>query len=363
MKNIGIVGCGNISGIYFSNLHKMFPNVRVRSCADLDPARVQAKCAEYPSVTAATLEELLADPEIDVVLNLSPPAGHYPLAKRILQAGKSVYIEKPLALTRAEGRELLELARAHGLRIGCAPDTFLGAGLQTCLQLIREGAIGQPVGAHAFMMGRGPEGWHPDPEFFYQRGGGPMFDLGPYYLTALVALLGPVRRVTGATRISFPERVIGSGKKKGQRIPVEIPTHVTGVLDFAAGPVATITTSFDVWAAQVPRIEIFGSEGTLSVPDPNTFGGPVKIYRPGPDATWQDVPVTRAYSGNSRGLGLADMVAALESGRPHRASGELAFHVLDIMESIHQASAQNQHLMLDSACAQPEPLSESATFS
>lgn len=356
MKTIGILGCGNISGIYFSNLAKVFKNVRIKSCADLDPARVQAKVAEYPGVQASTLEAMLADPEIDVVLNLSTPPGHYPLAKRILQARKSVYNEKPLVLNRAEGRELLALAKQQGVRIGCAPDTFMGAGLQTCLQLIKEGVIGQPVGAQAFMLGHGPEGWHPDPEFFYQRGGGPMFDMGPYYLTALVAMLGPVRRVTGSARISFPERVIGSEKKRGQRIPVEIPTHVTGILDFAQGAVGTITTSFDVWAAEVPRIEIFGSEGTLSLPDPNGFGGPVRLYKPGKEAVWQEIPVTRPHAENHRGIGLSDMVEALETGRPHRASGELAFHVLDIMTSLHEASLENRHLTLESTCSQPLPL-------
>ena len=355
MKNIGIVGCGNISEIYLKNLGQVLPGVRVTCCADLDPARAQAKADAHPGVAAVTLAAMLADPAVDIVLNLTTPPTHYPLARRVLEAGKSVYNEKPLCLQREESQALLRLAAQRGLRVGGAPDTFLGAGLQTCRQLISEGAIGEPVGAHAFMLGHGPEGWHPDPEFFYKHGGGPMFDMGPYYLTALIALLGPVRRVTGSARISFPTRTIGSKKKNGQLITVEVPTHVTGVLDFAGGAVANLTTSFDVWAASVPRIEIFGSAGTLSLPDPNTFGGPVRLYRAGTSA-WEDVPVTRPYAENSRGLGVADLAAALEQGRPHRASGELAGHVLDIMQSIHEASAQGRHLELTSTCVQPEPL-------
>lgn len=225
--------------------------------------------------------------------------------------------------------------------------------MQTCVELVNAGVIGEPVGAHAFMLCRGHESWHPDPEFYYQRGGGPMLDMGPYYLTALVALLGPVRRVTGSARISFPSRTITSEKKRGKSFPVEVPTHITGVLDFASGAIGTITTSFDVWAAEVPRIEIFGSEGTLSVPDPNTFGGPVRLFKPG-GSGWQDVPVTRSYAENSRGLGVTEMALAMESGRAHRASGELAYHVLDIMTSISEASTQGRHVTLESTCTKPD---------
>jgi predicted dehydrogenase len=207
--------------------------------------------------------------------------------------------------------------------------------------------IGEPVAAVAFMTGHGPEAWHPDPEFFYKPGAGPMFDMGPYYLTALISLLGPIARVTGSTRISFPERTIGSGPKQGQQIAVETPTHVAGVLDFAGGAVATIITSFDVWAANLPRIEIYGSEGSLSVPDPNTFGGPVRI-RLAKDKEWRDVPLTHGYTENSRGLGVADMAGAIREGRPHRASGELAYHVLDVMAAFEEASTAGHHVAITS---------------
>jgi predicted dehydrogenase len=357
MKTVGIVGCGNISGIYFENLCTVFENVRVKSCADLDPERVQAKVTKYPGVKVSTLEAMLADPDIDIILNLTTPQGHYGVAKQALEAGKSVHNEKPLTLSRDEGRELLELAEKHGVLVGGAPDTFLGAGIQTCLRLINEGAIGEPIGAQAFMHGHGHEHWHPDPEFYYQKGGGPMFDMGPYYLTALVALLGPVRRVTGSARISFPTRTISSEKKRGQTIDVEVPTHIAGVLDFVGGAVGTISTSFDVWASDVPRIEIFGSEGTLGVPDPNGFGGPIRI-RKGRAEAWEDVAVSGAYAVNSRGIAVADIAAALEEGRSNRANGKLAYHVLDIMHGIHDASSQERHIHLESTCTRPEALPE-----
>jgi predicted dehydrogenase len=360
MKTVGIVGCGNISGIYFKNLCSVFENIRVKYCADLDPERTQAKVAEYPSVEVSTLETMLADKEIDIILNLTKPQGHYHVAKQVLEVGKSVYNEKPLTLTRKEGLELLELAGKHGVEVGAAPDTFLGAGIQTCLRLINEGAIGEPIGAQAFMHGHGHEHWHPDPDFYYKKGAGPMFDMGPYYITALVALLGPVRRATGSARISFPTRTITSEKKWGQTIEVEIPTHIAGVLDFVAGSVGTISTSFDIWASEVPRIEIFGSEGTLSVPDPNRFGGPIKIRKPRAEE-WEDVPVSGAYAENSRGIGVADMAAGLEEGRPNRANGELAYHVLDIMHAIHDASSQERHVHLESTCAKPQPLPQNQT--
>jgi len=238
--------------------------------------------------------------------------------------------------------------------VGCAPDTFLGGGIQTCRKLIDDGWIGTPVAATAFMISHGHEHWHPSPEFYYQRGGGPMFDMGPYYLTALVSLLGPVRRVSGATRATFPTRTITSKPKHGKVIEVEVPTHVVGVLDFAAGPIATIVTTFDVWSAEVPRLEIYGTEGTLSVPDPNTFGGPVRLRRAGA-TEWQEMPIPFPYTTNSRGVGVADLAHALRSGRPHRAGGELAYHVLEIMEAIHVASDTGAHQLLQTTLERPAP--------
>lgn len=351
---VAIIGCGNISGIYFK-AGSTFDILEIAACADLDVERARAKAKEHGIAKAGTVEEILADPEIEIVINLTIPAAHYDICRRALEAGKHVHTEKPLSLTRDEGKALLDLAAKNGLRVGSAPDTFLGAGLQTCRQLIDEGRIGEPIAATAFMLGHGPEGWHPDPEFFYKVGGGPMFDMGPYYLTALTALLGPISRLTGSARATFPERTIGSGAKKGQKIAVDIPTHVAGVIDYASGPVASIITSFDVWAHKLPCIEIYGAEGTLAVPDPNTFGGPVRV-KPGGPGEWEDVPLTHGYAENSRGIGVADMAYAIRENRPHRASGALGYHVLEAMHGVHDASEQGRHYQMTSTVERPAPL-------
>ena len=348
---IGVIGCGNISDIYLE-AKKKFDILDIVACADLDLERAQAQAQKHNIPKVCTTQELLADPDIEIVLNITIPKAHAEVALAAVAAGKSVYNEKPLTITREDGAKLLQLARRKGVRVGGAPDTFLGAGLQTCRKLIDDGMIGEPVAATAFMLGHGPESWHPSPEFYYEVGGGPMFDMGPYYLTALVSLLGPVRRVTGSARVSFAERLITSQPKYGKKVTVETPTHVVGVLDFAAGAVGTIITSFDVWAHNLPRIEIYGSEGSLSAPDPNTFGGPVRVRRAGANE-WSDVPLAYGYAENSRGLGVADMAHALRSGRSHRANGDLAFHVLDIMHAIHDASSESRHIELKSTCQRP----------
>ena len=352
MSKIGIIGCGTISGIYLKS-PTVFPILDMVACADLDRGRAQAKAEEY-GIQAMSVDELLAHPDIEIVVNLTIPAAHAEVAKAAIARGKSVYSEKPLALNTGDGKAILDAANKAGVLVGCAPDTFLGGGLQTCRKLIDDGWIGTPVAATAFMMSHGHEHWHPSPEFYYQHGGGPMFDMGPYYLTALVALLGPVKRLTGATRTTFPERTITSQPKAGQKIQVEVPTHVVGVLDFAQGAIATIITTFDVWSAELPRIEIYGTQGTLSVPDPNTFGGPVRLRRAG-SSEWQEIPIPFQYTANSRGIGVADMAHALRSGRAHRANGDLAFHVLEIMEKIHVASDQSQHQHLSSTVERPAP--------
>ena len=357
--NVGIVGCGNISGIYLE-AGKKWDILNIVACADIDLSRAQAQAAKYGIAKASGVEELLADPSIDIVINLTVPQAHAEVALAALAAGKSVYNEKPLALDRAQAKQVLDLAREKGLRVGCAPDTFLGGGLQTCRKLIDDGVIGEPIGASAFMMSHGPESWHPNPEFFYQPGAGPMFDMGPYYLTALITLLGPVRRVTGSTRVSFPERVIGSAPLRGEVIKVNTPTHIIGVLDFAAGAIGTIVTSFDVWSSELPRMEIYGSKGTLSLPDPNTFGGPVRVRLAGTQS-WSEVPSAHGYTENSRGLGVADMADAIRTGRTHRANGQLAYHVLDLMHTIHDASRAGRHIEMTSSCERPEPLPEGWT--
>ncbi len=352
--NVGIIGCGNISPIYCKTL-KMMETTELAAVADLRPERARSRAREFEIPRACAVRTLLGDPRIQIIVNLTIPKAHADVARQSLLAGKHVYNEKPLAVTREEGKALLDLAERHKLRIGCAPDTFLGAGLQTARKVIEDGWIGQPVAATAFMMCRGHESWHPDPEFYYQKGGGPLFDMGPYYLTALVHLLGPIRRVTGSARISFPERLITSQPKKGTVIQVETPTHIAGVLDFANGAIATLTTSFDVCAHTHSCIEIYGSEGSMIVPDPNGFGGDVKVKRRGA-SDWSVIPHSHGYAENSRGLGVADMAAALQSGRHHRASGALAFHVLDAMQALLEASDAGQAVVLSSSCAQPAPM-------
>ena len=355
VARVGLIGCGKISGVYLKEA-KNYRMLEIVACTDLDMRRAQACAAEYGVPMVCTVDEMLADPEIEVVLNLTVPQAHGEVASAALAAGKHVYNEKPLALSCQEARRLLEQAQERGLRVGCAPETFLGAGLQTCRKLIDDGWIGQPIGATAFMMGRGPESWHPDPSFFYQPGAGPLFDMGPYYLTALITLLGPIRRVTGSAHISFPERVITSAPQYGTMITVTTPTHVTGVLEFENGAVGNLITSFDVWASELPYIEIYGSHGTLSVPDPDKLGGPVRLRRAGA-TEWSEIPLAFAFTEMyTRGVGLADMVTALRSGRPHRAHGDLAYHVLDTMHAILDASTQGQHIELNSGCPRPAPL-------
>lgn len=351
VTNVGVIGCGNISSAYI-RFSKQYENIRFSAFADLDMSRAQAKAQEYGNgAIACTVDEILADDSIQIILNITIPNAHYEVAKAALLAGKSVYNEKPLTISKEEGKELLDIARQQGLRLGGAPDTFLGAGIQTCRNVIDKGIIGVPVAATAFMMCRGHESWHPDPEFYYQLGGGPMFDMGPYYVTALVNLLGPVSRVSGSARISFNERTITSEKKNGKKIEVEVPTHVVGTLDFKSGAIGTIITSFDVWSHHMPCIEIYGSKGSLLVPDPNNFEGEVKVWTQD-QPEWTTVPLLTERKFTGRSLGVADMAYAIENDREHRANGDLTYHVLAIMHAIHEASVSNQYIQLENILAE-----------
>ena len=352
--HIGVIGCGNISDIYLKNLRDL-ESLEIVAVSDLNEVKAVEKAEKYSIPHVLSVEELLENDAIDLVLNLTIPAAHAEVSLRVLEAGKHVYSEKPLAITLEDGENVLAKAKEKGLFVGVAPDTFLGGGLQTCKKLIEDGAIGEPVAATAFMMGHGPESWHPDPEFFYRVGAGPMFDMGPYYLTALIHLIGPVRRLTGSARITSNERTITSEPKYGQKINVETPTHVAGILDFENGAIGTIITSFDVWGSKTPFLEIYGTNGSLSVPDPNTFGGPVLLRKPG-ETEWTEVAFTHGSLENSRGIGVIDMVDALHSKRDIRASGKLAYHVLEMMHGIHAASVKGEHYKMTSTCKQPEAL-------
>ncbi len=350
---VGIIGCGNISPTYLNNLPR-FKMLRGVATADIIHSRAEA-AAQMHGLVALSVDDLLARPDIDLVINLTPPLVHAEICQRALSAGKHVHTEKPLATDWVAGNGTLALAAQRGLRVGAAPDTFLGAGGQTCRSLIDSGAIGTPVAATAFMLGSGPEPWHPDPEFFYKPGGGPLLDMGPYYVTMLVNLLGPAVRVTAGARASYPERVVGSGDKQGQRIVVETPTHIAGVIEFASGALGTLITSWDVTDHRLPHIEIYGSQGTLAVPDPNDFGGPV-LLRGRNDPDWRDMPLTHGYAENSRSLGAADMAAAIQKGRPHRASGALAGHVLEVMLSLLESAKTGQRITLTTTVERPAAL-------
>ncbi|MDN4524014.1 Gfo/Idh/MocA family protein [Fictibacillus fluitans] len=354
--NIGLIGCGVISDIYLKNCSS-FEHLDIVAVSDLDQKRAEEKAREYNIPSVLTVDELIHSEDIDIVLNLTPPGGHYALCLQALNAGKHVYVEKPLSVSVPEAQELIDTAKEKGLLIGAAPDTFLGAGLQTCRSLIENGAIGQPVAATAFMMSRGPEQWHPSPAFFYQAGGGPMYDMGPYYLTAFISLLGPVKRVTASAGMPFLERTIMSGEDAGKKIPVHTPTHISGNVEFESGAVGTIITSFDVQASRLPFIEIYGTEGTISVPDPNTFGGPVVFKQKGSNE-WVEQELVSDTVENSRGIGIADMAAAILENRPHRASGDQAFHVLEIMHGFHEAASLGKHYDMTSTYNRPAGVNE-----
>jgi len=353
---VGIVGAGYISDIYLTNLTTRFDNVEVAAVADMIVERARDRAATY-GVRAMTVAELVADPEVELVVNLTIPLAHAEVALAAVRAGKSVYNEKPLTAAREDGRELLRLARERGVFVGGAPDTFLGGGLQTGRKLLDDGVIGRPIAASATMFTRGHERWHPDPAFYYQPGAGPMFDMGPYYLTALVSLLGPVRRVGSTTGVSFPERTITSAPKRGETITVNTPTHIAAALDFANGAIATIVTSFDLYDTDHSTLVIYGSEGTLRLPDPNTFDGPVSLLRgETAEPAWEEVPLTHGFTDNSRGLGVADLARAVRGEGAARASGELAFHVLDIMHATLESSERGAHVMIESTVERPAAL-------
>lgn len=375
---VGIVGAGYISEIYLANLTTRFENVRVVAIADLVIERARERASAY-GIAAMTVDELLADPEIELVVNLTIPLAHAEVARAVVSAGKSVYNEKPLTATREQGQQLLAQAAEKGVLVGAAPDTFLGGGLQTARKLIDDGAIGLPIAATANMYTRGHERWHPDPAFYYQPGAGPMFDMGPYYVTALANLLGPIIRVGSSTGISFPERTITSQPKFGEVIEVNAPTHIAATLDFASSAIATITMSFDLYDTTHSFLMVYGTEGTLRLPDPNTFGGPLSLLRPMAlrhwrdplsvgrrpgedpviplaDPVWEEAPLTHGFTDNSRGLGVADLARAIREGTPARASGDLAYHVLDVMHATLESSDEGRHILIESTIERPAAL-------
>jgi len=345
MKKIGIgfVGCGAISGIYFRNITQRFKEIEIVGICDLIRERAEKAAKEYHiGKIYKDMYELFADPAVDIVLNITRPYEHHDVSIAALKAGKHVYSEKPLAASVEEGKEIVALAKEKGLLVGGAPDTFLGAGIQTCRKLIDEGVIGDVIGCAGFMICHGHETWHPDPEFYYKYGGGPMFDMGPYYLTALVNLCGNVESVSAMTRTTFPERTITSQPHNGEIIHVDVPTLYAGNMRFVNGAIGTLYTTFDVYYPGQARLEVYGSKGTLYVPDPNTFGGPIRLYRP--KEGMEDIDLAFDYPENSRALGLADMAKAIQCGRPFRANSNQTFHVLEIMEGFAKSGQEKREV-------------------
>jgi predicted dehydrogenase len=353
---IGIIGCGAISAAYLRSFAR-FPDVLVTAVADLDAGRAEERAREFGVPRILAPDALLADADVDLVVNLTVPRAHAPLSAAALRAGKAVYSEKPLAVTAADAHELVELARSLDLALGCAPDTFLGRGLQTALRALADGVIGRPFAATAHVVGRGPEGWHPSPAFFYQPGGGPLLDMGPYYVTALVAAFGPVASVLADGGRALAEREVGSGPLAGTRLPVEVDTHVSVLLRFASGATASLLASFDVAASELPRLELYGDAGTLAAPDPNTFGGPVRCRLLG-EGAWRELPLVPGFEGQARGLGAVEMLRAVREGRPARSSGELAAHVLEVLDAALRSLALGARVAVSSRPLVPTPLGD-----
>jgi len=355
MVNLGIVGVGNISGIYLKNITETFKELNLVAVCDLVKERALNAQEKYgvPKVYD-TMDELFADESIELVLNITRPAEHFGVSKAALLAGKHVYSEKPLGASLEEGLELVKLAKEKNLFLGGAPDTFMGAGIQTCRKLIDDGVIGDIVGATAAMTCHGHENWHPDPFFLYGYGGGPMFDMGPYYITALINLIGGIKSVTALTRITFPERTITSQPFYGSTIHVTAPTHITGLLQFESGAIGNLTTSFDVYQSK-NSIEIYGTKGTLYVPDPNCFDGKITLFD-GETKEEKEIPSCFDYAENSRALGLADIAKSIETGRIPRASYRQTLHVLEVMDAFDKSSKAGRAIEIESKFEKQPPM-------
>lgn len=376
---VGIIGCGVISQTYMRNLADIYEMLEVEAVADIFIEKAKEVAEQFGIKKAYTVDELLADPEIEIVANLTIPKAHKEVNMKALAAGKHVYCEKPLALTLEDAKEQIAFAKEKGLLLGCAPDTFLGAGLQTCRKVIEDGWIGTPIGATANLVGHGHETWHPAPEFYYKEGAGPMLDMGPYYITALVSLLGPIKKISCFAKKTFDKRTITSKAQKGKEIDVDVLTHYAGLMEFDDGLIANINMSFDVWLSNLPCIEIFGTQGTLVVPDPNMFGGPVKVLRgnsmvdsvEGMDVGeavekihseemfefFQEIPLAYHKSAdNMRGLGLLDMAYAIVENREHRTNPELVYHVMEALESFDTSAKSGEVYHMQTTCKKPLPI-------
>ena len=367
---VGIIGCGNISEAYL-RLVPLFAGIEVRAVADIDAAAAQRRGREF-GVPALSTEDLLASERIDIVVNLTVPGAHHQVSSQILEAGKHVYTEKPLTLSLEDALSLLRLASDRNLRVGSAPDTFLGGAHQQARSCIDDGLIGDVVAGSAHVMSHGMEHWHPNPDFFFLPGGGPVLDVGPYYITNLIQLIGPVRRVAALATAPFPTRTIGTeGPRRGETMAVGTPTNIHALLEFRSGATITLSASWDVWAHRHSHMELYGTEGTLYLPDPNFFGG--SLEHAGQDGSARTLPdwdhpfgrpnevhSTLGRLSNYRSAGLADMARAIVEDRPHRCSLELALHAVDVMTSILGSAQEGAWIELSTGCSRPEPFGREA---
>lgn len=361
---VGVIGCGNISAAYF-RLAPLFRGIEMRACADINAEAAKARAAEF-GLRAETIDGLLAAADIDIIVNLTVPAAHYEVSKQILDAGKHVYSEKPFVLSVAEGLDLKKRAEKKGLRIGSAPDTFLGGAHQLARDIIDSGKLGRITSGTCHVMNHGMEHWHPNPDFFFQPGGGPILDLGPYYLANLIQLIGPVKQVAALTTIPFKERTISSKPRFGEKVPVNTPTTIHALLEFANGAAVSLNASWDVWQHGHAPMELFGDEGTIYVPDPNFFGGNVRYTQKADPVKklpkWDHpfaVPNQQHSQGmmaNYRTAGLADMAIAIGEGRPHRCSMELALHAVEVMTGVLKSGETGKFVAMKTSCERPEAL-------
>lgn len=362
---VGIIGCGNISATYL-RLAPAFRALQIRKVADASPAAAKARADQF-GVQAVSVDDLLGADDIDIIVNLTIPDAHYEVTRAILQSGKHAYGEKPLVLTMEQGENIRKTSEAKGLRVGSAPDTFLGGAHQLARAMIDEGRIGKVVSGTAHVMSHGMEHWHPNPDFFFLPGAGPVLDVGPYYITNLIQLIGPVRRVVALTSTATPDRtILTEGARQGERIPVRTPTTIHALLDFHSGATITLSTSWDVWAHRHPNMDLYGLEGSLFVPDPNFFGG--RIDYAGRDGVVKTAPAWDHPFGipnedhktgrmaNYRTAGLADMAQALRDGRPHRCSLELALHCVEVMTGILKSGETGAFVGMTTTCDRPAPL-------
>lgn len=359
---VGIIGCGNISSAYMA-LGPLFKGIEVRACADINADAAKARAEEF-GIDALSVDDMLARKDIDIIVNLTIPSAHFDIGIQVLDAGKHLYSEKPFVLSKAEGEQLLAKASEKGLRVGSAPDTFLGGSHQLARHIIDQGEVGKILSGTAVVQNHGLEDWHPNPDFFYQPGAGPVLDIGPYYISNLVQLIGPVKEVLAMTSTGQSSRTIGNGAREGEAIAVTTPTTIHSLLRFESGAHITLVTSWDVWSHTHENMQLYGEHGSLFIPDPNFFGGKLRLTKNADQVAlpvWEH-PFSKENYGddnehaNYRGAGLADMAQAINEGRPHRCSAEFAHHVVDVMTSILKAGESDGLVSINTTCERPEPL-------